>query len=57
MGVDYVTKPFHAEGFWLVNAHLLIRKQYQQLQEQNAIIREQREQLRELNASKDQFLS
>jgi CheY-like chemotaxis protein len=57
-GVDYVTKPFHAEEVLArVNAHLLIRKQYQQLQDQNAIIREQREQLRELNASKDQFLS
>ncbi|GAK57500.1 response regulator receiver sensor signal transduction histidine kinase [Candidatus Vecturithrix granuli] len=57
-GVDYVTKPFHAEEVLArVNAHLLIRKQYQQLQEQNALIKEQREQLRELNASKDQFIS
>lgn len=57
-GVDYVTKPFHAEEVLArVNAHLLIRKQYQQLQEQNMLISEQREQLRELNASKDQFIS
>lgn len=50
-GVDYITKPFHPDEILArVNAHLTIRRQQQQLQQQT-------EQLKALNAEKDTFLS
>jgi signal transduction histidine kinase len=50
-GVDYITKPFHPdEVLARVNAHLTIRQQQQQLQDQA-------DQLRALNEEKDKFLS
>lgn len=50
-GMDYITKPFHAEEVLArVQAHVTIRKQRQELEAQ-------RDQLRTLNAGKDKFFS
>jgi signal transduction histidine kinase len=50
-GVDYITKPLHYEEVLArINAHLTIRQQQEQLQEQT-------HRLQELNASKDTFFS
>jgi two-component system, sensor histidine kinase and response regulator len=49
--VDYITKPlYHEEVLARINAHLTIRRQQQQLQEQT-------EQLQALNDNKDKFFS
>ena len=57
-GVDYITKPFqYEEVIARVNAHLTIRRQQQQLQEQTALLEEKNAQLKALNASKDKFFS
>jgi signal transduction histidine kinase len=56
--VDYITKPFqYEEVVARVNAHLTIRRQQQQLQEQTALLEEKNAQLKALNASKDKFFS
>ena len=50
-GVDYITKPlYHEEVLARVNAHLTIRRQQKQLQDQT-------DQLQALNASKDKFFA
>jgi signal transduction histidine kinase len=57
-GLDYITKPFQYEEVMArVNAHLTIRRQQQQLQEQTALLEEKNTQLKELNANKDKFFS
>jgi two-component system sensor histidine kinase/response regulator len=57
-GVDYITKPFQYEEVMArVNAHLTIRRQQQQLQEQTALLEEKNAQLKALNANKDKFFS
>ncbi len=57
-GVDYITKPFQYEEVAArVIAHLTIRNQQKQLEDQNRRLDEKNEQLRELNASKDRFFS
>lgn len=53
-GVDYITKPFQlAKVLARINAHLTIRRQHVQLQQQQAVITADRDQLSELNATKD----
>jgi two-component system, sensor histidine kinase and response regulator len=50
-GVDYITKPFHAEEVLArVHIHLTLRRQQHEIETQ-------RDQLRTLNASKDKFFS
>jgi two-component system sensor histidine kinase/response regulator len=57
-GVDYITKPFQYEEVMArVNAHLTIRRQQQQLQEQTVLLEEKNAQLKALNANKDKFFS
>ncbi len=54
-GVDYITKPFqHEEVLARVNAHLTIRKQQQQIQEQNFALETQNEAVLQLNTRLEQ---
>ena len=64
-GVDYITKPIQCKEVEArINAHLLIGKLQQALQEKNAVLEqyvallaEKNTQLEEMNASKDRFFS
>jgi DNA-binding response OmpR family regulator len=57
-GVDYITKPLQEEeALARVKAHLTIRRQQQQLQQQASVIQKQNEELKATNATKDKFFS
>ncbi len=56
-GIDYVTKPFHADEVQArVETHLKVRRLQVELEKQNRILQEYNEQLRQLHALKDDFL-
>jgi signal transduction histidine kinase len=56
-GIDYVTKPFHAEEVQArVETHLKVRRLQVELEKQNRTLQEYNEQLRQLHALKDEFL-
>ncbi len=56
-GIDYVTKPFHAEEVQArVETHLKVRRLQVELEAQNNTLQEYNEELSQLHALKDEFL-
>src|SRR6476660_3602862 len=56
-GIDYVTKPFHAEEVQArVQTHLKVRQLQIELEQQNDKLVDTNEQLRQLHGLKDEFL-